>query len=164
MKLFYKGVVKMNNNEMYIDVILPDVKASNPKQIFQKIAEHVCNMIGTPEEKLYGLLVHEDNSFNAVIDCGVAVADAKLPRLTRPMIVYAKLDNAVDFDAPDSKLVDMIAVVLSPEFEGIEHLQRLAMTTRFFSNKDARDMLHDAQGFEEVRNAVKNINARKKAA
>lgn len=154
----------MTNTEMNIDIILPELKASNPKQVFQKIAEHVCHMIGTPEEKLYGLLVNEDNSFNAVIENGVAVAEAKLPRLTRPMIVYSKIDKEIDFNAADGEYIDMVAVILSPEFEDIKHLQRLAMTTRFFANTEARDSLREANGFEEVRNAVKMINERKKAA
>ena len=154
----------MNNNEMNIDIILPNLKASNAKQVFQKLSEHVCNMIGTPEKKLYNLLVKQEDSLNSGIGHGVAIAHAKLPRLTRPMIIYSKLEVPVHFDAADGELVDMIAVVLSPEFEGGTHLQRLAMATRFFSNKEARELLHDAEDFEEVRNVVKMINARKKAA
>jgi len=154
----------MNNSEMNIDIILPNLKASNAKQVFQKLSEHVCNMIGTPEKKLYSLLVKQENSLNSGIGNGVAIAHAKLPRLTRPMIIYSKLETPVHFNAADGEPVDMVAVVLSPEFEGVRHLQRLAMVTRFFSNKEARDMLHDAEDFEDIRNAIAIINARKKAA
>lgn len=154
----------MNNTEMNIDIILPNLKASNAKQVFQKLSEHVSNMIGTPEKKLYNLLVKQEDSLNSGIGNGVAIAHAKLPRLTRPMIIYTKLENPVHFDAADGELVDMVAVVLSPEFEGVTHIQRLAMVTRFFSNKEARDMLHDAEDFEDIRNTITIMNARKKAA
>ena len=154
----------MNNNQMHIDTILPNLKASNSKQVFQKLSTHISNIIGTPDKKLFDIFVRQEDSLNSGIGHGVAIAHAKLPRLTRPMIIYSKLEKSVHFNAADGELVDMVAVVLSPEFEGTKHLQRLAMVTRFFNDKQAREILHEANDFESIRNAVKIINERKKAA
>jgi len=154
----------MNSNQMHIDTIIPNLQANNAKQVFQKISYHVSNIIGTPEKKLYSLLVKHEDSLNSGIGHGVAIAHTKLPRLTRPIIIYAKLEKPVHFNAADGEFVDMVAVILSPEHEGIKHLQRLAMATRFFTHPDTRNMLVDAQDYESIRRAVDAINARKKSA
>ncbi len=154
----------MTSNEMHIDTIIPSLKAANSKQVFQKLSQHISNIIGTPQKKLYSLLVTQEDSLNSGIGHGVAIAHTKLPRLTRPIILYARLESSVHFNATDGELVDMVVIILSPEFEGNKHLQRLAMVTRFFTDKSTRETLHDAQDYETIRHAVELINARKKAA
>ena len=155
-----------NNNmqEIYFDTIIPDIKVSNEKQVFNKITNHVSNIIGTSEKMLMQTLMENDENKNAGIGNGVAIAHARLPRLTRPILVYATLNNAVEFNAVDDQPVDLVAVVLSPDFEGPKHLQRLSNVTRFFRNNETCNALRDADGYDGIRNAVKHINEIKKAA
>ena len=151
-------------NEMYFDTILMDVKATNAKQVYQKLAEHVANLIGTPEQFLLEMITDNEERHNSGVSHGVAIAHAQLPRLTRPMIIFSKIEDLVDFHAADGEPVDMVALVLSPEFEGSKHLQRLARVTRFFNEAETRMALRNADDFEAVRNVVKEANALKKAA
>ena len=58
----------------------------------------------------------------------------------------------------------MIALVLSPEFEGSKHLQRLAMVTRFFNDTYVRNALRQANSYDDIRMVVKDVNERRKAA
>jgi len=131
----------MTNNmqEMYIDTILLDVNVGNVQQAFQKLTAHVAKLIGTPEKFLMSMLMEREEKQNSGIGHGVAVLDAKLPRLTQPMIVFMKLNKTIDYQAADGEPVDMITLVLSPEFE-------------------------NATDYDSVRMAVKTINAQKKAA
>lgn len=149
---------------IYFDSILLDMKANNPKQIYQKLSKHISNLIGTPENYFLKLLDENENYQNSGIGNGVAVIHARLPRLTRSMIVYSKISNPVNFSAADGVPVDMVALVLSPEFEGPKHLQRLAMVSRFFSNEETCAMLREATNYDSVRMTVKEMNERKKAA
>ena len=151
-------------NNLHINTIIPNLKAGNAKQVFQKLSAHVSNMIGVSQKELYRLLVKQEDSLNSGVGHGVAIAHAKLPRLTRPIILYARLEQAVHFDAADGELVDMVAVVLSPEFETAPHLQRLATVTRFFTNYENRLSLQQATDYESIRRAIDDIQSRKKAA
>jgi len=151
-------------HEMHIDTILLDVSVDNVKQAFEKLTGHISQLIGTPEKFLMGMLMEREENQNSGIGNGVAVLDAKLPRLTQPMIVYMKLNKAIEYHAADGEPVDMITLVLSPDFENFQHLQRIAMVARFFSNHDARDLLHQADDYNGVRMAVQTINKQKKAA
>ncbi len=150
--------------EMYFDTILPDFKATSTKQLYQMLSKHVSNLIGTSEKFVFDVLMENEALHNSGIGNGVAIADAKIPRLTRPMIIFTKLANAINFNAIDGEPVDMVAIILSPEHEGSMHLQRLAMTTRFFSDEEARNALRKAKDYDSIRLAVQDIHARKKAA
>jgi len=149
---------------MHIDNILLDINADNVKQVFQHLSKHVCQLIGTPEEFLLSSLWQREERQNSGIGHGVAVLDAKLPRLTRPIIIYSTIAKPIEYNASDNEPVDMIALVLSPEFEGSKHLQRLAMVTRFFNDTYVRNTLRQADSYDDIRMVVKDINERKKVA
>lgn len=156
----------MTNNiqEIYFDTIIPSLKVMNSKQAYQKISNHVSNLIGVSENTLLNIMLENDALNTSGIGNGVAIAHAKLPRLTRPMIVYAKLDKEIEFNALDDEPVNMVCLVLSPEFEGPKHLQRLSMVTRFFKDNKTRAALEDATDYDSIRMAVKLMNEMKKAA
>ena len=151
-------------NMMHFDSILPELKATNVKQIFQGLSAHVSHLIGTPEKFLFDSLMELEKQESSGIGNSVAISHMRLPRLTRPMIIYSKLSHMVNFNANDGEPVDLICLVLSPEFEGPKHLRRLAKVTRFFNDKHFCDQLRQANNKEEVRFALKEINDRKLAA
>lgn len=153
-----------NIQQMYFDTILPDLKATSAKQLYQTLSKHVSNLIGTSEKFVFSILMENEALDNSGIGNGVAIAHAKIPRLTRPMIVFTRSTTPINFKAIDGEPIDMVALVLSPEHEGSMHLQRLAMVTRFFNNKEARQMLRNLEGSDGIRLAVQDIYARKKVA
>lgn len=156
----------MTNNiqQMHFDSILPEVKAINKKQVFQQISKHISNMIGTSEKFLFDILVNNEDIDSSAIGNGVAVAHAKVPRLTKPMIIFAKSPKPINFNAFDGEPVDLFCVLLSPEYQASQHLQRLAMTTRFFKDDDVRNDLRKATDYDTIRMVVSHSNIKKKAA
>lgn len=150
--------------EMHFDSILLDFSANSIKQVHKKLSEHVAHLIGTPEKILFESLMEQEREQSSAIGNGLAIAHMRLPRLTRPIIVFAKLNVAVDFKAADNIPTDMVCLVLSPEFEGPKHLQRLAMTARFFANENTCEKLRETKDKDEVRIVLKNINALRMAA
>lgn len=149
-------------NELQFDSILMDLKASNTVQILQKLSEHTARLIGTPKQLLMDHLQNQEQSSG--IGGGVAISHMRLPRLTKPLIIFVKLSNNVDFKAMDGEPVDLVCLVLSPEFEGPKHLSRLAKVSRFFSSHSFCEQLREAQDKDDVRLALKNINMRRIAA
>jgi len=156
----------MSNNiqDMFVDTIISDLKASSKKEVYKKLANHVATLIGTPENFLLDIINKNEQQQSSAMGNGVAVAHAQLPRLTRPIIVLAKTTQGVDFMADDGEPVDLITLVLSPEFEGPTHLQRIALVARFFNDETARKNLREAEDYESIRSTIKQMNERKKAA
>jgi|GEM_PF-441460 len=164
-RLALKG--KTMTNEMSTlnsDSIIPELKASNVKSVFQKLSTHVHRLIGTPERFILGHLLEQEKRENSGIGNGVAIAHMRLPRLTHPMIIYSKLSQSVDFNANDGEPVDLLCLILSPDHEGSVHLQRLAKVTRFFRDISFCDKLRTATDKDEIRQILKEINYHKLAA
>lgn len=153
-----------NMQDMYFDTILLGVKSSQPKNIYKEISSHVSGLIGTPEDFLLNMIMKNQEEQNSGVQNGVSIIHAQLPRLTRPIILFAKLEKEADFHAADGKFVDMVALILSPEFEGVKHLQRLSAVTRFFNDEETRNTLRKADSADLIRNAVRDINTLRKVA
>ena len=151
-------------NVLHFDSILTDLKSGNVKQVFQDLSEHINKLIGTPAQTLFDNFTNLEKQSGSGIGNGIAISHMKLPRLTRPLVIYARLTNMVDFNANDGDPVDMICLVLSPEYEGPVHLQRLSKVTRAFNDKPFCNQLRQANDKEEIRMMLKEINSRKIAA
>lgn len=153
-----------NINELRFDSIIFDLKITGSKQVFQKLAMHVSNLIGTPEKMLFSTLIDQEREQSSGIGNGVAISHAKLPRLTKPLVVFTKLSRGIDFKAIDEEPVDLVCLVLSPSHEGPKHLRRLAKVTRFMSDPAFCDALRNAQDVDDIRLILKETNSRKMAA
>jgi PTS system nitrogen regulatory IIA component len=153
-----------NANEMCFDLIFTNVNVNNTKDAFQYITKQILHLIGTPEERLMAMLTNREKKQNSGVGNGVAILDAKLPRLTRPIILFLKLNQAIEYQAADGDPVDMISLILSPEFENFEHLRRIAKVARFFSHDDICNDLRQADHYNDVKKIVDHFNLQKKIA
>ena len=161
----FEGETMTNNiHELRFDSILPDLKVTSAKQVLQKLAKHAFRLIGTPEKILLNNLLLQEQNETSGIGQGVAIVHMRLPRLTKPFVVFTKLARMVDFKAIDEEPVDLVCLVLSPEYEGPKHLRRLAKVSRFFNDKRFCDNLRAAQNTDDIRMVLKEINSRKMAA
>ncbi|MCI5059959.1 MAG: PTS sugar transporter subunit IIA [Alphaproteobacteria bacterium] len=146
------------------DLVLPDLKAKTTKQVFQELADHTQRMVGTPKSFLFDKLWEQEKRQSSAIGHGVAVSHARLPRLTRPFIIFTKLPALVDFSSADGELVDMICLVLSPEQEGPAYLKRLSFITRTFLDQELCHDLRAAQDVNDIRSALQQKSIRQQAA
>ena len=150
-------------NELRLDSIMPSVKANNRKQLLQQLAKHTSKLIGTPEKTLFDNLIDMEAEQNSSIGHGVAIPHYRLPRLTKPIFIFAKLERPIDYNANDGNPVDLVCLVLSPEHEGPIHLRRLAKAARFFNNGQFRQALRMAETANDVKKALKEVNTVRKA-
>src|SRR5207247_2165869 len=61
---------------------------------------------------------------------GIAIPHGRVPALKGIVSVFARLDEAIDFDALDGEPVDLIFLLLAPEHAGADHLKALARISR----------------------------------
>ena len=58
----------------------------------------------------------------------------RLPKLDRITGIFARLEDAIDFDAIDDAPVDLVFLLLTPEDAGADHLKALARVSRLMRN------------------------------
>jgi len=151
-------------NELNFDSIMLDVNANSIKQAYQILADQISQLIGTPKQYIIFHLMAAEKNESAIIGNGIAIPHMRLERLTRPMIVYMKLNSGVQGADPEETPADLFCLVLSPDYEGTKHLQRLSMVSRCFKNEDFCKNLRQASNKQEIRSAVQVMNAKRLAA
>lgn len=105
-------------------------------------------------EELGTLLASEDNQLAAhdVFEClfarerlgstglgqGVAIPHGRHAGVLEPRAAFIRLKEAIDFDAPDGKPVNLVFALLVPEVSTSEHLDILSHLAERFSDKTTR--------------------------
>lgn len=151
-----------NIHELRFDSILPDLKVTGRKQVFQNLTAHIEKLIGTPSDLLMNEL--DAQKYDCAIGKGIAIPHAKLPRLTKPLIVFTRLERTINFNAADNTPVDLVCMVLSPLHDGPIHLRRLAKVSRFFKDSNFCDALRHADNSNEIKSIVAQVNKQRLAA
>ncbi len=117
-------------NDTTFDLVLADPKSATRKQAFQYIASELSRMIGISERVLADRLLDKDRQANCSIGGGVAVADMRLSSLTQSITILVRSNHQLDFEAADGQQVDLLALLVSPERDGPQHLARLSKLSR----------------------------------
>jgi PTS system nitrogen regulatory IIA component len=155
------------DKKLHFDSIMMDVHANSMKQAYQILADQVSQLIGTPKQSIISHLIEAEKNQTAIIGNGIAIPHMRLERLTKPMVVFMKLNNgidAIDMDNVDDIPADLFCLVLSPDYEGTKHLQRLSMVSRAFKNNGFCKLLRQANNKQEIRSAVEIVNEKRIAA
>ncbi len=153
---------KINHYDLVnFDLTLPELRATSKKQVLQDLSRQVVNFIGTDHRWLLENLLTQEKENSSGIGNGISIPHMRLPRLTRPFIVFAKLSKAIEFESVDSEPVDIVCLVLSPEHEGAIHLQRLSEITRLFREDGFSQRLREVETREEIKDVLHDIKMRR---
>jgi PTS system nitrogen regulatory IIA component len=133
------------------DCVLPHIKASSKKAVFQLCAQEAAPMMRFPAILLENRLADQEALSSSAIGGGVALAHLRLAALERPFTVIATLKTPLAFDTPDGKDVDLVAVLLSPEQDGPLHLTRLSRLSRLLLKPGLKSKILEARDPETIR-------------
>lgn len=133
-----------------IDAILYDVKVSGKKQILQELASKASGLTGIEERLIFETLLERERLGTTGIGQGIAIPHGKMPDLTRPYGVFARLGEPIDFDAVDNEPVDLVFLLLAPEAASAEHLKALARVSRLLRDQTLCSKLRGSDSAEAL--------------
>jgi len=118
------------------------LEGSSKKRILEKASEFISEQCPDlePSHVFNGLHGREKLGSTGIGD-GIAIPHCRLADCSDAKGFLIKLAEPIDFDAIDSKPVDLLFVLLVPEDATSEHLQTLAVIAEFFSQEDNREKL-----------------------
>jgi PTS system nitrogen regulatory IIA component len=152
------------SDDIYLDLILPHMKAISRKQALQVLAREASPLCNLAEEEILKHLLENAAHGRSGIGEGVAIPHARFENLAKPCIILARLDKAIEYDALDGAPVDIICAILSPESDGPLNLQRLALITRVLRGITLCQRLREAGSTDAIRAALLESDALTKAA
>ena len=112
------------------DAIIPALKVNSKKQLLQELAARAARITGVPEREVFDVILQRERLGSTGVGHGIAIPHGKLASINTIVGVFARLENAVDFEALDDQPVDLVFLLLAPEGAGADHLKALSRIAR----------------------------------
>ncbi|XUY26822.1 PTS IIA-like nitrogen regulatory protein PtsN [Agrobacterium sp. rho-8.1] len=112
------------------DAIIPALRVNSKKQLLQELAARASRITGVPEREVFDVILQRERLGSTGVGHGIAIPHGKLASIDHIVGVFARLENAVDFEALDDQPVDLVFLLLAPEGAGADHLKALSRIAR----------------------------------
>jgi nitrogen PTS system EIIA component len=112
------------------DAIIPAFKAANKKHALQEISERAAQISTLSAREIFEALLQRERLGSTGVGSGIAIPHGKLPRVGRIFGVFMRLTKPIDWESLDAAPVDLVFLLIAPEFAGADHLKALARIAR----------------------------------
>ena len=141
------------------DILKPEniqlnVSVSSKKQVLETISKSASPVTKCEQQIIFDALVERERLGTTGIGKGVAIPHARLAGLTDLYCTFIRT-LPVDFEAVDSKPVELIFCLLVPEESGADHLKALARISKLLRNDSTCEALRKASSIEDVLQIIK---------
>ncbi len=110
--------------------VMTDVAAADKRQLLQELAHKAASMMPVSSDRVLSELVKREELGSTAMGGGMAIPHARMQQVDKPLGLLVRLKRPIDFDAVDSKPVDIVFLLLLPETPGGEPLGALASISR----------------------------------
>ena len=144
---------------MELDVILTSegcyckLEGTSKKRILMNISEKLGQQFATLDEsEVFNSIMAREQLGSTGLGNGIAIPHCRVPHCQGIIGALVTLKSPIDFDAIDSKPVDLLFVLIVPEEKTDEHVKTLAGLAALFNDPDFCYTLRQTQGNEELYN------------
>ena len=136
------------------DSINLNAQASNKAQAFENAGQYFATKLQIPSETVLSFLNAREALGSTGLGFGVAIPHGRIKGLQEPCAALFKLQNPIEFGAPDGKPVSLLLFLLVPEIATQEHLEILAVIAQLLTNPQTLDQLQNETDPEKVRDLI----------
>jgi PTS system nitrogen regulatory IIA component len=126
--------------------VLPVLQAQDLSQVVERLARILACASSLDDAAIIQAVLERSRESSFIYGRGVALPHAMVAGLTEPTGVFARLSPALDVDAPDGRLVDLVLLILGPEGDDAMLLRALACAARRLRDLDVAARLRSADG------------------
>jgi len=124
--------------------VLLDLQISSKKRLFEQVGLLFENQHGLARSVVYDSLFARERLGSTGLGQGVAIPHGRIKGLKDALGAFVRAAQPLAFDAPDSKPVSLVFVLLVPEQATDKHLQILSELAQMFSDRALRESLATA--------------------
>lgn len=126
------------------------MKASGKKALLAELAAKAAQLYKLDERRLFDRLLERERLGSTGIGGGIAIPHGRMPSLSKPVGVFARLAHPVDFDSIDERPVDTVFLLLAPEGAGADHLKALARVSRLLRDRGLVEKLRATESADAL--------------
>ncbi len=155
-RYFLRPVEKLNLLELFDSrFFISNLKAADPVQAIISMSKTLKNKTAIDFRNAAEMVIEREKLMSTGIGHGIAIPNAKLAGLTKPVIVVARSEEGVDFNSIDGKMTRMIFMILTPLQDHQSQIQILADISSVFQDKENRERIFRAKSFNEFIASIK---------
>src|SRR6266700_7239688 len=121
--------------------VVTDLQVSSKKRLFEQAGLLFENRHGIAKSIVFDSLFARERLGSTGLGQGVAIPHGRIKGLKDAVGAFVRLAQAVPFDAPDGKPVNLVFVLLVPEQATEEHLKLLSELAQMLSDRELRGKL-----------------------
>ncbi|WP_137181747.1 PTS sugar transporter subunit IIA [Roseomonas sp. AR75] len=131
------------------DVIL-GLDVPTKSAVLQRLATEAAQRLGRPEAEVLDAIESRERLGSTALGRGVALPHARMEGDAPPVVLFARLRHAVEFEARDEEPVDLVILVLWPDESPEGFLPMLSDTCRSLRDAQILRRLRAAAAPEEI--------------
>ena len=124
--------------------VIADLEVGSKSELFAEFGRLFENGSGLKSEHVASSLHAREKLGSTGLGQGIAIPHGRIKGLPEARGAFARLRTPIAFDAPDSRPVSNVFVLLVPEHATEQHLQLLSELAQMFSEKRFREALATA--------------------
>ena len=128
-------------NLFTLDCIALDVPAKSRTDAFAAAGELFSKQTGIEANSVVEFLDARENLGSTALGAGVAIPHGRVKGLKQPSAAFMRLQDPIEFAAPDNEAVSILIFLLVPEKATQQHLEILSSIAQLLSDAEARQAL-----------------------
>jgi nitrogen PTS system EIIA component len=134
--------------------VMTDVRASDKQRLLAQLSTEAAAGAGLVPDEVVREIVKREELGSTGVGNGVALPHARLPGLSAPFGVLARLRHSIDFDSIDGQPVDIVFLLLLPEAGDNPKGNALACVARALRDSETLFEIRSAPDSETLFRAV----------
>ncbi len=130
--------------------VMIDVAAADKQKLLQALARKAGAMVDVLPDHVMAELCKREELGSTGVGGGVALPHARFHQVSKPIGMLLRLRKPIAFEAVDGKPVDIVFLLLLPEFPVGEQLGALAAIARLLRKTEVAEALRKAHDGTEM--------------
>jgi PTS system nitrogen regulatory IIA component len=136
------------------DGIIAPLKVTGKKHALQELATIAADRCGIDQREIFNTLLQRERLGSTGLGRGIAVPHVKLAGLDDILCLFARLEDAIDYESHDGEPVDLVFLLLAPDHASGDHLKALATISRVVREPSVIEALRAANDAASLRLAL----------
>ncbi len=130
--------------------VVLELQGSTPQQVIAELAANIPRGLLPLGTDVTHLALERERELPTCLGCGVAIPHARVPGLTRSMVVFGRSEEGILFNPDSKEVVRLVFLLVTPEDQSDVQVMLLSQLASLAGSSENRDKLERATSAPEV--------------
>src|SRR5690606_2672475 len=118
--------------------VVMDLHGSTPQQVIGELASLIPHGSVPVGIDITDRALERERELPTGLGCGVAIPHARVPKLSRPLVVFGRSRDGIIFNPESSEIVRLVFLLVTPEEQPDVQVLLLSQLASLAGNSDSR--------------------------